>query len=217
MTYPMPAAPTEQPGKPRPLWLTSAITMAAIAAVLIVIELIDVLTPHHDLDANGIEPRELGGLDGVLWSPFLHGDWSHLFGNLGPGMVLGFVLLMARRFLAVTAIVWGISGVGVWLTAPAYSVTIGASGIIFGWLTYLLIRGVFNRNLRQILIGLVVFVVYGSILWGVLPTDETVSWQGHLFGAIGGVAAAWYLAARDRGEGGRPAPAAPNPSTGVGF
>lgn len=215
MTHPMPAAPPEQPRKPRPLWLTSAITMAAIAAVLIAIELIDALTPNHDLDANGIEPREVGGLDGIVWSPFLHGDWSHLFGNLGPGVVLGFLLLMAKRFLAVTGVVWLISGVGVWLTAPSYSVTIGASGIIFGWLTYLLIRGIFNRNLRQILIGLVLFLVYGSVLWGVLPTDESISWQGHLFGAIGGVLAAWYLASRDRRR--RPAPSAPLPSSGVGF
>lgn len=215
MTYPMPAAPAEQPRKPRPLWLTSAITMAALAAALIAIELIDALTPNHDLDANGIEPREVGGLDGILWSPFLHGDWSHLFGNLGPGVVLGFLLLMAKRFLAVTGVVWLTSGVGVWLTAPSYTVTIGASGIIFGWLTYLLIRGIFNRNLKQILIGVVLFLVYGSVLWGVLPTDESISWQGHLFGAIGGVAAAWYLASRDRRR--RRAPSQPLPSSGVGF
>lgn len=215
MTYPMPAAPAEQPRKPRPLWLTSAITMAAIAAGLIVIELIDALTPHHDLDANGIEPRQVGGLDGILWSPFLHGDWAHLFGNLGPGVVLGFLILMAQRFLVVTAVVWAISGVGVWLTAPSYSVTIGASGVIFGWLTYLLIRGIFNRNLWQILIGLVVFVIYGSVLWGVLPTDEAISWQGHLFGAIGGVVAAWYLAGGDRRR--RAAPPAHLPQSGVGL
>ena len=65
--------------------------------------------------------RQVGGLDRIIWSPFLHGDWAHLFGNLGPGLVLGFLLLMARRFLVVTGIVWVISGVGVWLTAPAYS------------------------------------------------------------------------------------------------
>lgn len=213
MTHPMPAAAAEQPRKPRPLWLTSAITMIAIAAGLIAIEVIDNLTPHHDLDANDIEPRQVGGLDGIIWSPFLHGDWAHLFGNLGPGLVLGFLLLMARRFLVVTGIVWVISGVGVWLTAPAYSITIGASGIIFGWLTYLLIRGIFNRSLWQILIGVVVFLIYGSVLWGVLPTDEAISWQGHLFGAIGGVVAAWHLAGRDRR---RRAPQA-LPSSGVGL
>jgi membrane associated rhomboid family serine protease len=120
---------------------------------------------------------------------------------------------MARRFLVVTGIVWVISGVGVWLTAPAYSITIGASGIIFGWLTYLLIRGIFNRSLWQILIGVVVFLIYGSVLWGVLPTDEAISWQGHLFGAIGGVVAAWHLAGRDRR---RRAPQA-LPSSGVGL
>jgi len=106
--------------------------------------------------------------------------------------------LLSKRFLVVTAIVWIVSGLGVWLFAPPYSVTVGASGIIFGWLTYLLVRGLFNRDLTQIAIGVILFLVYGSVLWGVFPGTFGVSWQGHLFGAIGGVLAAWFLADRDR-------------------
>ncbi len=87
---------------------------------------------------------------------------------------------------------------GVWLFAAPYSVTVGASGIIFGWLTFLIVRGLFNRDLWQILGGVVLFLIYGSILWGVLPTNPIVSWQAHLFGAIAGVLAAWFLASRDR-------------------
>ena len=112
--------------------------------------------------------------------------------------MLCFLLLLTRRFLIVTGIVWVVSGLGVWLFAPPYSITVGASGIIFGWLTFLLIRGLFNRDLWQILGGVVLFLIYGSILWGVLPSNPTVSWQAHLFGAIGGVLAAWFLADRDR-------------------
>ncbi|GAB90183.1 rhomboid family intramembrane serine protease [Gordonia rhizosphera] len=190
-----PAAPGIRP--PRPLWQRSALIMAAIAALLFVIEAVDAAT-HYNLDNAGIEPRQVDGLDGILWAPLLHADWEHLFANLLPGLVLGFLLLMTRRFVIVTAIVWLVSGLGVWLFAPPYTVTVGASGIIFGWLTYLLIRGLFNRDFWQIVLGIVLFLIYGSVLWGVLPTDAGVSWQGHLFGAIGGVLAAWYLAARDR-------------------
>ncbi|MCG7633925.1 MULTISPECIES: rhomboid family intramembrane serine protease [Gordonia] len=189
----------------RPLWLRSAIITACIVAVLFVIEAIDVAT-SVDLDQNGIEPRQVDGLDGIVWAPFLHGDWQHLFANLMPGAVLCFLVLMTQRFLIVTGIIWVVSGVGVWLFAAPYSVTVGASGIVFGWLTFLIVRGLFNRDLWQILGGLVLFLVYGSILWGVLPSDPLISWQAHLFGAIAGVFAAWALAARDRRK-----PAATNP------
>lgn len=189
----------------RPLWLRSAIITACIVAMLFVIEAIDVAT-SVDLDQNGIEPRQVDGLDGIVWAPFLHGDWQHLFANLMPGAVLCFLVLMTQRFLIVTGIIWVVSGVGVWLFAAPYSVTVGASGIVFGWLTFLIVRGLFNRDLWQILGGLVLFLVYGSILWGVLPSDPLISWQAHLFGAIAGVFAAWALAARDRRK-----PAATNP------
>ncbi|MEE4022593.1 rhomboid family intramembrane serine protease [Gordonia sp. PKS22-38] len=192
-----PAPPGSGTTGARPLWQRSVIIMAAITALLFVIEAVDVATDYQ-LDAAGIEPREIDGLDGILWAPFLHADWQHLIANLIPGLVLGFLLLMSRRFVIVTAIVWVVSGLGVWLFAPPYTVTVGASGIIFGWLTYLLLRGLFNRDIWQILGGVVLFLIYGSLLWGVLPTDSTVSWQGHLFGALGGVIAAWYLADRDR-------------------
>lgn len=188
----------QQPARrARPLWLRSAIITACIVAVLFVIEAIDVAT-HYDLDQNGIVARQVDGLDGILWAPLLHGDWQHLLANLMPGAVLCFLVLMTRQFLIVTGIIWVVSGVGVWLFAAPYSPTVGASGIVFGWLTFLIVRGLFNRDLWQILGGLVLFLVYGSILWGVLPSDPFVSWQAHLFGAIAGVFAAWALAARDR-------------------
>lgn len=188
--------PTTRPAR-RPLWQRSAIVMASIAVLLVVIEAVDALT-RYQLDTAGIEPRQLDGLDGIVWAPFLHADWAHLWANLIPGIVLGFLVLLTRRFLIVTAIVWVVSGLGVWLIAPPYTVTVGASGIIFGWLTFLLVRGLFNREFWQVLVGVGLFLVYGSVLWGVFPGEVGVSWQGHLFGAIGGVLAAWYLASRDR-------------------
>lgn len=187
---PSPAAPTSMPR-----WKRSAVLVIGIVVVLFAIEAIDVAMGGR-LDQNGIVPRRISGLDGILWAPFLHADFAHLIGNVIPGAVLGFLLLMSGRFLGVTAIVWLVSGVGVWLTGPSASVTVGASGIVFGWLTYLLVRGVFNRDLWQVLGGVVLLAVYGGILWGMLPQGGAVSWQGHLFGAGGGVLAAWMLSDR---------------------
>jgi len=78
--------------------------------------------------------------------------------------------------------------------------TIGASGVIFGWLTFLLVRGFFARSLKQIVLALVLFLIWGGVLWGVLPTDAHISWQAHLFGALAGVLAAWMVARADRGR-----------------
>ncbi|MEO9329950.1 MULTISPECIES: rhomboid family intramembrane serine protease [Gordonia] len=198
MTSYTPSLGPEQPPRARrPLWLRSLIATVCIFGAMFVIELVDAAT-RYDLDTNGIEPREVDGLDGILWAPMLHADWQHLFANLVPGAVLCFLVLMTQRFLIVTAIVWLVSGLGVWLFAAPYTVTVGASGVIFGWLTFLLVRGLFNRDVWQILGGVVLFLLYGSLLWGVLPSNPFVSWQAHLFGAIAGVLAAWFLASRDR-------------------
>lgn len=199
----MTTAPAPDPvrrGWPR--WQRCTVTMAVIVAGLFVIEAVDAATDYR-LDQAGIVPRSVDGLTGILWAPLLHVDFAHLIANVLVGAVLGFLLLMAGRFLAVTAVVWVVSGLGVWLTAPSGTVTVGASGIVFGWLTYLLVRGIFNRHVWQILGALVLLAVYGSVLWGMVPTGGSVSWQGHLFGALGGVLAAWMLAGRDRrGRGG---------------
>ncbi|MCF8569369.1 rhomboid family intramembrane serine protease [Gordonia sp. HY002] len=157
------------------------------------VELLDVVLDGR-LDTHGIEPRTWSGLLGVIWAPFLHADFAHLISNLLPGLVLGFFVLLSGRALVVTGVVWVVSGVGVWLTAPSASITVGASGIVFGWLTFLIVRGLFNRDVWQVLGGVVIAVIYGGILWGVLPGTSGVSWQGHLFGAVGGVLAAWMVA-----------------------
>ncbi|RZL83515.1 MAG: rhomboid family intramembrane serine protease [Rhodococcus sp. (in: high G+C Gram-positive bacteria)] len=192
------ASPTPSP-KSRPLWLQSAILVGTFTMLLYVIEIVDVLSDER-LERNGVEPRSIDGLWGILFAPVLHDDWAHLFANTIPLLVLGFLVLLSgiARGLAATGIIWVVGGLGTWLTGGTYSNHIGASVLIFGWLAYLLVRGVFARSLGQILVGVVVFVVYGSLLWGVLPSAPGVSWQGHLFGAVGGVVAAWLLSADAR-------------------
>lgn len=183
------AAPKPVGGRPR--WQVAAVVILVFVAALWVIETVNYAS-GGDLTDDGIRPRQLDGLWGVLWAPVLHASFVHLESNTIPLLVLGFLILLGGvvRFGKVTAIVWLVSGVGVWLVGGANSVVVGASGLAFGWLAYIIVRGVFTRSLVQLALGLVILVVYGGLLWGVLPGQPGVSWQAHLFGAIGGVIAA---------------------------
>lgn len=186
----------------RPMWQRASITIGGFVAVLYVLEAIDTVAGNR-LDAWGVEPRTLDGLWGVLFAPMLHFGWGHLLANTVPLLILGFLVLLSGigRGLAATGIIWVIGGFGTWLTGGAGSAHLGASVLVFGWLTYLLVRGIFTRSVGQILLGVVVLSVYGGLLWGVLPGQYGISWQGHLFGAIGGVVAAWALSADTRRKG----------------
>lgn len=165
--------------------------------VMWVLELIDTLT-FHSLDRLGLQSWDLDGLWGMFTAPWLHLGWQHLMNNSLPLLVLGFLVAMSgiRRWLLTTLVVVLTSGLAAWLLSPPGTMTMGASGVVFGWLTYLLARAWWSRDWRQVLIGVVVFVVYGSVLWGVLPADQAVSWQGHLGGAAGGILAARMLHGR---------------------
>lgn len=180
-------------------WVRAGLLSGGFVALLWISEIIDTVL-RGGLDGYGIRPRSEEGLWGIAMAPLLHGGFGHLQANTGPLLVLGFLVAIVSvgRWLAVMAVVWLVSGIGVWLVAPPASVTIGASGLVFGLLTYLLVAGFLERKPGRILVGVVVFLVYGTILLGVLPGQPGVSWQGHLFGAVGGVLAAWWLAGRAR-------------------
>jgi membrane associated rhomboid family serine protease len=169
-------------------------------AVMWAAELLDVVTTG-ELDRLGIEPRDLGGLDGVVLAPFLHNGFGHLIANTFPFLILGGAICLGstQRFLQVTVIVGLTSGLGTWLVGGTGSVHIGASGLVFGYVTYLISRGVFARKVTYLLGGLLVLVVYGGVLWGLIPRPG-ISWPAHLFGAIGGVAAAWAIYGRPLAE-----------------
>ncbi|MET9324932.1 rhomboid family intramembrane serine protease [Streptomyces sp. NPDC003038] len=170
----------------------AALLMVGWVALLWLVELVDLATGHA-LDGYGIVPREADGLTGIPLAPFLHFGFDHVASNSIPLLVLGFVTAVSgiRRFLAVCAAVVLADGLGVWLVSPSHSVTAGASGLVFGLFGYLLVRGFVERRPLGIAVGIVIAAVWGtSFLAGVLPTDTTVSWQGHLFGLLAGVAAA---------------------------
>jgi membrane associated rhomboid family serine protease len=175
------------------------LTMLVFTGVLYVTEAVDQSTGER-LNDDGIVPRTIDGLDGILWAPLLHGSWAHLLANTVPFLVFGFLAMAGgiRQFVLVTATIWLLGGLGVWLVGPPDSSTIGASGLIFGWLVFLLARGFFAHSLKQIALAVVLFLFWGGILWGVLPTQPYISWQAHLFGALAGLLAAWLVASADR-------------------
>ncbi|MGC4804411.1 rhomboid family intramembrane serine protease [Micromonospora sp. DT233] len=168
------------------------VAMCAVVPVLFLVEALDVgLGADLDL-AGGIIPRRIEGLDGVIFSPLLHADFNHLYSNSVPLILLGTFVLAAgaRRFLWSTLVVVLVSGLGTWLTGSPNSVVVGASGVIFGYLGILLTRGVVERSWWNFAVVLLVGLLYGWQLLGILPTDERIAWQGHLFGLAGGVSAA---------------------------
>ncbi|MGW1814308.1 rhomboid family intramembrane serine protease [Streptomyces sp. NPDC002125] len=174
--------------------VTAGAVMLGWIALLWVLEGIDTATGNA-LDTYGISPREASELADIVPSAFLHSGWEHVASNSVPLLVLGFIAALGgiRRFAAVVLVVIVTSGLGVWLTAPPHTVTLGASGVVFGLLGYLLVRGFVDRRPLDILVGVLIAAAYGSLLVGVLPTDSGISWQGHLFGLVGGVAAAFVF------------------------
>ncbi len=163
-----------------------------IVAILWLTEIIDRLLFHGALDGLGILPRQVAGLRGIPIAPLLHGSFAHLMANTLPFLALGFLVMLrhSRQFVAVSLTIILISGLGTWLIAPAHTVHIGASGLIFGYFAFLLAAAYTERSPRAIGLALMVIVFYGGLLWGALPQDGPISWQGHLFGLVGGVVAA---------------------------
>ncbi len=184
-------------GAREPAWKGAALLTGAFVVLLWVLEIVDTATGHA-LDGYGVQPRSEDGLVGIALAPVLHFGFDHLSSNTVPVIVLGFLTLATgiARGLAATAIIWVVGGLGVWLFAQPLSNHAGASVLIFGWIVYLIVRGFLNRRSVEIFIGVAVFLLYSSVLLGVLPGQPGVSWQGHLFGAVGGFLAARLLTAR---------------------
>ncbi|MET7337156.1 rhomboid family intramembrane serine protease [Nonomuraea sp. NPDC005650] len=180
-----------------------ALLSGALSALIIVVAMLAVMWVVEGVDyvLNGALDREFGiigwepdGLIGILFAPFLHGGFGHLMANSLPLLVLGFLagLRDLRKFLWASVLIILIGGFGTWLTSPNVY-TVGASGLIFGYFGYILARGLFDRRLLDIAIAVGVGFAYWGILAGLLPNQQGISWQGHLFGLIGGVVAGWVL------------------------
>lgn len=172
--------------------------MGGFVAVLAVIELINTLFLHGLNRTFGLRPRSADGVLDIFTFPLLHASFGHLLSNALPLIIFGFLVFLSglRVFLTTVALSWLGSGLVVWLIGGG--VTVGASGLVFGLFAFLLVRGVLNRSWWQTLLSVVLFLVYGGILFGVLPNMmSTVSWQAHFGGAAGGVLAAVLLRPKD--------------------
>ncbi len=170
---------------------TQILILGTLVGLMWGLEILDTFVFNRGLDSLGILPRQQSGLRGILFAPFLHAGFAHLTANTVPFIVLGW-LIMAQsitNFAIVSVICIGLGGLGTWLFG-APGLHIGASGVIFGYLGFLLTRYYFDRRLSSGIVALFVGVTYGSVLWGVLPSVPGISWEGHLFGFLSGILAA---------------------------
>ncbi len=178
-----------------------AAVIAALLGVMWIVEIVNKVDGQR-LDGDGIYPRSLNGLPGILSAPFLHAGFGHLIGNTIPFVVLGLLVALggARRVIEVTAIVALVAGLGTWLTAGSGSSTIGASGIVFGYAGYLIARGYYTRRILEMSVAVCVAVLFGLALASDLVPRTGVSWQDHLFGGLGGILAARLLTPQRHGS-----------------
>lgn len=170
--------------------------LLSILGIFWLVEIIDSVIFKGRLDQFGIKPQTIVGLRGILFAPLLHGGFGHLIANSIPFLTLGWLTMIQETsdFYIVSVLAAVIGGIGVWLFGGVGSVHIGASILIYGYLGFLLLRGWFQKNPPSILLSIAVFFLYGGLVYGVFPSRMGVSWQGHLFGFIGGAIAAWLIA-----------------------
>ena len=182
--------------RPKKSTITEFKTLLIVIGTFWIIEIVDYVFFRGQLDRFGIRPHKLIGLRGIFFAPFLHGGFGHLITNTIPFITLGWLTMLQKtsHFYIVTFLSMTIGGLGIWLFGNSNSVHIGASILIYGYLGFLLLRGYFQKNIPSILLSLVVFFLYGGLILGVIPSGAHISWEGHLFGFIGGGFAAWAIA-----------------------
>jgi membrane associated rhomboid family serine protease len=168
--------------------------LATIVSIFWVVFILNEVVFGRRLNAFGILPHHLIGLRGILFAPFLHGSFYHIAANTVPFVVLGWLVMLrnTKDFYFVSFLSALVGGLGTWLFGRD-SIHIGASGVIFGYFGYLLFRGYFEKSFVSIAISIAIAIGYGGMILGVLPTRSYISWEGHLFGFIGGIIAAKLL------------------------
>src|SRR3569833_1855972 len=175
-------------------------TMVGVLAVIWVVQLVNWADGYGLSVHYGIHTRDVTSLPSVLTAPFLHFGWGHIEGNSGPLFIFGFLAAFrgVKRFLSLTALIVLVSSLGAWSLLGPGTVTAGASGVVFGYFGYVIVRGFFDRHRLDIAVGLVMALCF-AYQFAVLLPPRGISWQGHLFGFMAGIAGGWFL--RDRRPG----------------
>jgi membrane associated rhomboid family serine protease len=171
--------------------------MVGVLAVIWAVQIVNWADGYRLSVHYGIRARDVGDITGILTAPFLHLSWSHIEGNSGPLFIFGFLAAFrgVTRFLSLTAFIVLVSGLGAWLTSGPGTVTAGASGVVFGYFGYVIVRGFFDRHRIDIAVGLVMALCFAYQFTVLLP-HRGISWQGHLFGFVAGIAGGWILRER---------------------
>ncbi len=183
------------------MWVSASLKFKVLSVLLAVIWAVEVvnLFSGYALNRYGILPGTITGLYGIFLSPFLHGSIQHALMNSIPLVVLGWLSLTKglSKYIFLTLFIIVVGGGGVWLFGrQAYHV--GASGLIFGYFGYLVSRGFFEKTLGSVLISVVTIMLYGGLIFGVFPNKTGISWEGHLFGFLAGILAAWLFKGKNR-------------------
>ncbi|HKS46899.1 MAG TPA: rhomboid family intramembrane serine protease [Amycolatopsis sp.] len=186
--------------------------MVGFLAVIWIAQIVNWADDYQLSIEYGIRAREVSSLPEIFSAPFLHFSWTHIEGNSGPLFIFGFLAAYrgVRKFLAVTVLLMIVSGLGAWFTAGTNTVGAGASGVVFGYFGYIIVRGLFDRRPIDIVIGLVMALCFAYQFSLLIPAGEGIGWQAHLFGFLGGVAGGWIF--RDR-RGKVPAAQPESPTT----
>jgi membrane associated rhomboid family serine protease len=181
--------------------------MAGFLAVIWVVQIANWLSGYALSYQYGVQAWNPASLPGIVSSPFLHWSWGHIEANSGPLFIFGFLSAYrgVAKFVGVTGLIIVVSGLGAWFTASPQSVGAGASGVVFGYFGYVLVRGVFDRHLIDVVVGVIMALSFAYQFAGLLP-QEGIGWQAHLFGFLAGLLGGWVF--RDRARP-RPAPPAP--------
>src|SRR5215472_17182065 len=176
----------------------AVVLMVAFVAVIWILQIFNWAADYRVDSEFGVLPHHVTRLPEIFTAPFLHVSWQHIEGNTVPLFVLGVLAAYRgiKKFLLMTLIVAVVSGLAVWLFQGSTELTVGASGLIFGYFGYVVVRGFFDRNLLDIGVGIVAGLLYWTILQVAIPGTPGVSWIGHLGGLCGGVLAAWLLRER---------------------
>jgi membrane associated rhomboid family serine protease len=175
--------------------------MAGVIAVIWIVQVVNWLDGYGLSRRFGIIAHEPSRLGDIFAAPFLHWSFTHIEANSAPLFFLGFLAAYRglRRFVVVTLLIVVMSGLGSWLFGSPHAVGTGASGVVYGYFAYVVLRGVVERHLVDVIVGLVVALSYWSIVAGVLPSDRRISWQAHLFGLLAGIVAAVAMRSPSKG------------------